>query len=55
MKYILSIHESAELEIDDAIRFYDLRNAKLGDWLIQDIKDSINSIKAYPESFPIIT
>ena len=54
MKRLFSIHETAEIEINEAIDFYDLENPGLGSIFIDEIQRSIEIIARFPEAAPLI-
>ncbi|MEW6185881.1 MAG: type II toxin-antitoxin system RelE/ParE family toxin [Thermodesulfobacteriota bacterium] len=54
MKRLFSIHETAEIEINEAADFYDLENPGLGNVFIDEIQRSIEIIAQFPEAAPLI-
>jgi toxin ParE1/3/4 len=54
MKRLFSIHENAEIEINEAADFYDLENPGLGSIFIDEIQRSIENIAQFPEAAPVI-
>jgi plasmid stabilization system protein ParE len=54
MKRLFSIHETAEIEINEAADFYDLESPGLGSIFIDEIQRSIEIIAQFPEAGPII-
>jgi toxin ParE1/3/4 len=54
MSRLLSIHEIAEVEINDVADFYDIVNPGLGTVFIDEIHRIIQSINMFPEAAPII-
>ncbi len=50
----LSIHEAAEVEINEAADFYDLANPGLGNIFIDDLQSAIQNISQFPDSAPLI-
>lgn len=54
MKCSVSIHETAEAEINEAADFYDLENPGLGAVFVDDIQRAIEHIARFPESYPLI-
>jgi toxin ParE1/3/4 len=54
MKRLFSIHETAEIEINEAADFYDLESPGLGSIFIDEIQRSIEIIAQFPEAGPLI-
>ena len=54
MKRLISIHETAEIEIIEAADFYDLENPGLGNVFIDEIQRAIEIIAQFPEAGPLI-
>ena len=54
MSRLLSIHENAELEINDAADFYDMASPGLGTVFINEIHKAIQYIDMFPEAAPIL-
>jgi toxin ParE1/3/4 len=54
MKRLFSIHENAEIEINEAADFYDLENPGLGSIFIDEIQRSIENIAQFSEAAPVI-
>lgn len=52
MRRSLSIHEAAELEINEAADFYDLESPGLGNAFLDEIQKAIGQILLFPESAP---
>lgn len=46
----ISIHETAEAEINEAADFYDLENPGLGSIFINEIEKAVGLILEYPEA-----
>ena len=54
MSHLLSIHEAAEFEINEAADFYDIESPGLGNVLIAEIQRGIESISQFPAAAPLI-
>jgi toxin ParE1/3/4 len=54
MSRLLSIHETAEAEINEAADFYDMKSTGLGTVFVDEIQRAIKNISEFPESAPII-
>lgn len=54
MTRCISIHESAEIEINDAADFYDLESRGLGVTFLSDIENAISHLREFPEAAPIL-
>jgi plasmid stabilization system protein ParE len=54
MSDLVSIHESAEAELNEAADFYDRVSIGLGAKFIEEIERAIGSIKQFPEASPLI-
>jgi plasmid stabilization system protein ParE len=54
MTRFLSIHESAEAEINEGADFYDLESPGLGSVFIDEIEGAIEHISRFPEASPLI-
>jgi len=54
MSPALSIHETAETEINEAADFYDLENPGLGGVFIDEIERAVNHIIQFPDAAPLI-
>jgi plasmid stabilization system protein ParE len=54
MKRSISIHEIAEIEINEAADFYDLESPGLGKVFIDEIQRVIENISEFPESAPVL-
>ena len=52
MSGIFSIHESAEIEINEAADFYDIESPGLGTAFINEIGRGIEIITCFPEAAP---
>ena len=50
MSRLLSIHESAEPEINNAADFYDMASPGLGTVFINELHDTIQHIDMFPEA-----
>ena len=51
---VLSFHELAERELNDAAQYYDREQAGLGAALIADIRRCTDGILEHPEAGPVI-
>jgi toxin ParE1/3/4 len=47
----LCIHESAEIEINEAADFYDLENPGLGSVFLDEVERGLESILNFPDAF----
>jgi hypothetical protein len=54
MSRLLSIHEAAEGEINEAADFYDIESPGLGSVFIDDIQRAIGRISEFPEAAPLV-
>jgi toxin ParE1/3/4 len=54
MNRLLSIHETAEVEINEIADFYDLVNPGLGMVFITEIHRTIQNIDMFPDAAPIV-
>jgi toxin ParE1/3/4 len=54
MRRSLSIHEAAEIEINEAADFYDLESPGLGTVFIDEIQGAVEKIAAFPDAAPLI-
>ncbi len=54
MSYLFSIHEDAEIEIIEAVEFYDIESTGLGDIFVDEIQIAIDKISYFPYANPII-
>jgi len=54
MSRLLSIHEAAEVEINEVADFYDLVNPGLGTVFINEIHRTIQNIDMFPEAALIV-
>ena len=54
MSRLLSIHEAAEAEINEAADFYDIESSGLGSVFIDEIQRAIVNISEFPEAAPLI-
>jgi len=54
MSRLLSIHEIAEAEINDAADFYDRVSPGLGTVFINEIQRAVQHIDMFPEAAPIL-
>lgn len=51
---VLSFHELAERELNDAAQYYDREQAGLGAAFIADVQRCTDAILAHPEAGPVI-
>jgi hypothetical protein len=49
-----SVHNSAELELNEAADFYDIENPGLGRALIDEFEGAVATIREHPETAPIV-
>jgi plasmid stabilization system protein ParE len=54
MSPALSIHESAEIEINEAVDFYEMECRGLGNVFIDIIENAIESIFLFPEASQVL-
>jgi len=54
MSRLLSIHETAEAEVNEAADFYDIESSGLGSVFIDEIQRAIVTISEFPEAAPLI-
>ena len=54
MSRMLSIHESAEREIEEESDFYDLESIGLGNVFIDDVQKAIDNISQFPEAATLV-
>ena len=54
MSQPFSIHETAEVEINEAADFYDLEDPGLGSVFIDEVERAIQSISQFPEAARIV-
>ena len=54
MSRLISIHEAAEAEINEAADFYDLHNPGLGNEFLAEIGRTIRGISEFPEAAPVV-
>ena len=54
MTRIFSIHETAEVEVNEAADFYDLEDPGLGNVFLDDVERAIAAISQYPQSAPLV-
>jgi plasmid stabilization system protein ParE len=54
MSRLLSIHEVAEAEINEAADFYDIESPGLGSVFIDEIQRAIGSISESPDAAPLV-
>lgn len=51
---LFSIHETAEIEINEAADFYDLESPGLGSVFIEEVRRAMESISQFPEAAPLV-
>ena len=49
-----SVHDDAELELNEAADFYDLENPGLGSTLIDEFERTVATIREHPEAGPVV-
>ncbi|MEO0249066.1 MAG: type II toxin-antitoxin system RelE/ParE family toxin [candidate division WOR-3 bacterium] len=54
MNRLLSIHEAAEAELNEAADFYDLESPGLGSVFIDEMQRAIGRISEFPEAAPLV-
>jgi len=54
MSRFLSIHEAAEMELNEAADFYDLEVPGLGDVFLDEVQRVLEHIGSFPEAAPVI-
>jgi plasmid stabilization system protein ParE len=54
MSRLISIHEVAEMEIDEAAGFYEIRSPGLGGVFVDEIERAIRSIAEFPEAASLV-
>jgi plasmid stabilization system protein ParE len=54
MSKTVSLHELAELELNDAADFYDSREAGLGSEFVREVQKAVRQLSEYPESAPLV-
>jgi plasmid stabilization system protein ParE len=54
MNPIVSFHEAAEYELNEAADFYDLASSELGKLFIDEIQRTIGRITEFPEAAPLV-
>ena len=54
MRRLLSIHEAAEAEINEAADFYDIESPGLGSVFIDEIQRAIGNISEFPEAASLV-
>ncbi|MBS1914060.1 MAG: hypothetical protein JST22_18885 [Bacteroidetes bacterium] len=52
MMWTVSIHEAAEMEIDEAVGFYDQESPGLGAAFIDEVQRSLRIIVEFPAASP---
>ncbi len=50
----VEIHEAAEIEIEEAVDFYDMQSPGLGDAFIDEFQRSLKRISEFPYAAPLI-
>ena len=54
MTVLISIHETAEAEINEAADFYDLEDPGLGNVFLNEVERGIKLISEHPEAAPLV-
>jgi plasmid stabilization system protein ParE len=54
MSRVVVIHEAAEVEINEAADFYDIRSSGLGSAFLDEVQYAIGRIAEFPEVAPLI-
>jgi len=54
LRRLLSIHEAAEAEINEAADFYDIESPGLGSVFIDEIQRAIKNIVDFPDAAPLL-
>ncbi len=54
MSRLFSIHETAEVEINEAADFYDLKAPGLGSAFLDEVERAIETISQHPEAAPLV-
>jgi hypothetical protein len=54
MSYCLSIHETAEAELNEAAEFYDLKSPGLGSVFLDEVEKGMEIISKFPEASPLV-
>ena len=54
MSRLFSIHETAEVEINEAADFYDLEDPGLGSVFIDEVQRAIERISQFPDAAPLV-
>lgn len=54
MTSLFSIHETAEVEINEAADFYDLQSPGLGSVFIEEVRRAMESISQFPKATPLV-
>jgi hypothetical protein len=50
----VSIHEAAEIELNDAADFYDIACPNLGSVFLDEVQRTIGKISEFPDAAPIV-
>jgi toxin ParE1/3/4 len=50
----ISIHETAEIELNDAADFYDMACPNLGSVFIDEVERTIGKISEFPDAAPVV-
>jgi plasmid stabilization system protein ParE len=50
----ISIHEAAEIELNDAADFYDIAHVNLGTVFIDEVQRTIKTISEFPEAAQVL-
>jgi toxin ParE1/3/4 len=54
MNRLFSIHETAEIEINEAADFYDLESPGLGNVFVDEVQRAVEIISQFPDAAPLI-
>ena len=54
MNRLFSIHETAEIEINEAADFYDIESPGLGSVFIDEVQRAIKIISLFPDAAPVV-
>ena len=54
MNRLFSIHETAEVEINEAADFYDIESPGLGSAFIDEVQRAIKTISLFPDAAPLV-
>lgn len=54
MRHKITFHKLAEQELNDAADYYNSKSEGLGDIFLNELQSSVNHIRQFPESAPLI-